>query len=103
PRRVGEARADDGVRAGVSFDEIDEVHRSTDTLGTACRAAHEFGKRDLGLHPEREGLSVSTVCVRLDVAALHRRDRPDGDRLLPDAKMRRALDLAAHEELLDFL
>jgi hypothetical protein len=46
---------------------------------------------------------VPAIRVRLDVTWLHRRDRPDGHCLLPDAKVRRALDLAAHEELLDLL
>ena len=46
---------------------------------------------------------MAAVGVGLDVARLHRRDRPDRDGLLALAEVRGALDEAAHEELLDLL
>ena len=69
----------------------------------AGRATHQLRERDLGLHAQRERLAVTAVRVRLDVARLHGRDRPDRDRLLALAQVRRALDQTGHEELLDLL
>src|SRR5215204_1070130 len=46
---------------------------------------------------------MAAVGVRLDVAWAHRGDGPDRDRLLALAEVRSALDLPAHEQLLDLL
>ena len=68
-----------------------------------ARAAHQLGERGLGRHAQGERLAVAAVGVGLDVARLHRRDGADRDRLLALAQVGRALDLPAHEQLLDLL
>ena len=56
-----------------------------------------------GCHAQCQRLAVTAVGVGLDVALAHRRDGTDRDGLLALAQMGRALDEAAHEQLLDLL
>src|SRR5581483_12334985 len=79
------------------------MHRAADAVAAAARQAHQLAERRLHRHAARERMAMAAVGDRQVVAILERADRADRDRLLSLAEVRRPLDLAFHEELLDLV
>ena len=98
-RRVRQAGADDPVAAEDLQLQVGDVHRAAEPLAVA-RPLPEH----LGHHPAEVGAGRDQVAVRAVVAddvvgVAHDPARADGDRLLPDAAVRRPDDDPFTEEL----
>jgi hypothetical protein len=72
---------------------VEEMHRATPAADAAGRLAVELRHRPARVARPRQVVRVLAVRGHDVVARLRRRDRPDGDRLLPDVEVQEAADL----------
>ena len=96
---VREPRADDPVAAEDVEREVGDVHRASESLAVARPLPEHLGHHPAQVGSGRDQVAVRTVVADEVVRAAHDAGGADGDRLLPDAAVRRSEDDALLEEL----
>ena len=100
PAGVRDACADDAVAAEDVEREVGDVHRATEALAVARALAEHLRHHPAQVGTGRDQVPVRAVVADEVVPFAHHAGRPDRDRLLADAAVRRAEDDALFEELL---
>src|SRR5579864_1527221 len=95
--------ADDGIRAHDPVLDIGKVHRTTLALAEAVGPTEEFPEASRHGSPAGESMSVSPVGGQSVVVWTKSSRESYSHRLLTDAKMSRAVDDVAQEQLIDLL
>ena len=99
----GQAAADDRVRAEVPVLDVVEVHRAAVAVRAALLLAVELGHDRVRVRSLGERVAVRAVRRGDHVVRLERGADARGDRLLADADVQEARQLAGAEALLDLL
>ena len=97
--RVREPGADDPVAAEDVEREVGDVHRAAEPLAVARPLPEHLGHHPAQVGSGRDQVAVRAVMADEVVRVAHDAGGADGDRLLPDAAVRRAEDDALLEEL----
>ena len=97
--RVRDPGADDPVAAEDVEREVGDVHRAAEPLAVARPLPEHLGHHPAEVGPGRDQVAVRAVMADEVVRLAHHAGGADGDRLLPDAAVRRAEDDALLEEL----
>ena len=91
--------ADDAVAAEEVLVGVEEVHRAALALRAAADLAEQLGHHLVGRSAHDERVAVVAVAREHVVVRSQRRERADGDRLLPDVEVAEAADLAERVSL----
>ncbi len=95
---VGDPGADDAVAAEDVEREVGDVHRAAEPLAVARSLAEHLGHHPVQVGAGRDQVAVRAVVADEVVGLAHHAGGADGDRLLPDAAVRRPEDHALLEQ-----
>ena len=105
-RRAGaepDAGADDAVGAEDAALDIGDVHRAAEAAAVAGLAPEQLRHHAREVGALGDAVAVAAVMADDEVLVLERRAGADGNRLLADVGMRRALDRTVQEQLCNTL
>ena len=94
-RRLEDARPDDAARAHQSDLRREQMHRAAAPVRAARLASIQLREKRARIEPLRECVPVPAMRAEHRVLAPQMRAHADGDRLLPDVSMTRALNQPA--------